>query len=92
MKKFFKSVVVTRVFRVVAFAFGTGISFMGAGNLFGIGAVQSALFGAAGAFMGLISALFFSYASKGSVPDRDFDQAINSAIESVRSKSSKDKE
>jgi hypothetical protein len=58
---------------------------MGAGNVFGISAVQSAAFGAVGAVLGLLATLLFTYASKASVPDEDFDSAINKAIESVAS-------
>lgn len=58
---------------------------MGAGNVFGISAIQSAAFGAVGAVLGLIATLLFTYASKANVPDEDFNQAINKAIESVQS-------
>lgn len=90
MKKFLKLVKAKRVLRVAAFAGASGIAFMGAGNLLSIDAVTSAIFGASGAVLGLVGALLFIYAGKGDVPDSDFDQAINSAIESVRSKSSKE--
>ena len=80
MRKFFGLKPVRRLFRVLAFALGTGLSFMGAGNVFGIGALESALFGALGAIIGLISALAFGFASKGEVPDQDFDRAINDAL------------
>jgi hypothetical protein len=76
---------ITRSLRVAAFAVATGIAFMGAGNVFGISAVQSAAFGAVGAVLGLLATLLFTYASKASVPDEDFDSAINKAIESVAS-------
>jgi hypothetical protein len=76
---------ITRSLRVAAFAVATGIAFMGAGNVFGISAVQSAAFGAVGAVLGLVATLLFTYASKASVPDEDFDSAINKAIESVAS-------
>ncbi len=76
---------ITRSLRVLAFAVATGIAFMGAGNVFGISAVQSAAFGAVGAVLGLLATLLFTYASKASVPDEDFDSAINKAIESVAS-------
>ena len=78
-----------RTLRVLAFATATGIAFMGAGNLFGINALQSAGFGAAGAVLGLVGALLFTYASKGIVPDQDFNDAINKAIESVQSDTDK---
>ena len=76
---------ITRTLRVISFAVATGIAFMGAGNIFGISAVESAAFGAAGAVLGLLATLLFTYASKASVPDEDFNQAINKAIESVQS-------
>jgi len=76
---------ITRGLRVLAFALATGIAFMGAGNVFGISAVQSAAFGAVGAVLGLVATLLFTYASKANVPDEDFNQAINKAIESVQS-------
>lgn len=76
---------ITRSLRVLAFALATGIAFMGAGNVFGISAIQSAAFGAVGAVLGLVATLLFTYASKAQVPDEDFNQAINKAIESVQS-------
>lgn len=75
----------TRTLRIVAFALATGIAFMGAGNVFGISAIQSAAFGAVGAVLGLLATLLFTYAGKASVPDEDFNNAINKAIESVAS-------
>jgi hypothetical protein len=82
---------ITRTLRVVAFAVATGIAFMGAGNVFGISAIQSAAFGAVGAVLGLLATLLFTYAGKASVPDEDFNQAINKAIESVSSEVKKKK-
>lgn len=76
---------ISRTLRVVAFALATGIAFMGAGNVFGISALQSAAFGAVGAVLGLLATLLFTYAGKASVPDEDFNKAINQAIESVSS-------
>ena len=76
---------ITRTLRILAFALATGIAFMGAGNVFGISAVQSAAFGAVGAVLGLLATLLFTYAGKASVPDEDFNNAINKAIESVAS-------
>ena len=73
--------------RVAAFALGSGIAFMGAGNLMGINALTSALFGATGAIFGLLGALSFTYAGKDEgVTDADFDRAINEAIQAVSSK------
>jgi len=82
---------ITRTLRIVAFAVATGIAFMGAGNVFGISAVESAAFGAVGAVLGLLATLLFTYAGKASVPDDDFDSAINKAIESVSSEAKKKK-
>lgn len=76
---------ISRALRVGAFALATGIAFMGAGNVFGISAIQSAAFGAVGAVLGLLATLLFTYAGKASVPDEDFNKAINQAIESVAS-------
>lgn len=80
---------VKRGLRVVAFGLGTGIMFMGAGNVWGFDALESAGFGATGAVLGLIAVLAFTYASKGNVPEKDFDRAIDDAIEHVNSKTSK---
>ena len=82
---------ITRSLRIGAFALATGIAFMGAGNVFGISAMQSAAFGAVGAVLGLLATLLFTYAGKASVPDEDFNQAINKAIESVSSETKKKK-
>lgn len=76
---------ISRSLRVAAFALATGIAFMGAGNVFGISAVESAAFGAVGAVLGLLATLLFTYAGKAQVKDEDFDSAINQAIESVAS-------
>ena len=80
---------IRRFLRVLAFAGGAGIAFMGAGNVWGYSALSSALFGATGAVLGLVMALLFTYAVKDEVPDEDFDNAINSAIEQVESKAAK---
>lgn len=77
---------VNNALRVVAFAGGAGIAFLGAGNILNIDAVTSAVFGASGAVLGLVGALLFLFAGKGDVPQSDFDNAMNSAIEQVRSK------
>lgn len=82
---------ITRTLRVAAFAVATGIAFMGAGNVFGISAIESAAFGAVGAVLGLLATLLFTYAGKASVPDEDFNSAINQAIESVSSETKKKK-
>lgn len=88
--RFLLAVIAKRLARVSAFAAAAGIMFMGAGNVLGIEAGQSAAFGAAGAVLGLIAVLLFTYASKGTVPDKDFDSAINTAIQQVQSKADKD--
>jgi hypothetical protein len=76
--------------RVAAFAIGAGIAFLGAGNVYGYSAIESALFGATGSILGLIMALAFNYAGKGEIPEKDFDAAISDAINSVASKNKKD--
>ena len=80
---------IKRALRVGAFGLGTGIMFMGAGSIWGFEALQSAGFGATGAVLGLIAVLAFTYAGKGNVPEKDFDSAINEAIETVNSKTKK---
>lgn len=78
-----------RVFRVAAFGVGTGIVFMGAGNVWGFDALQSAGFGATGAVLGLIAVLAFTFAGKDKVSDDDFNSAINEAIQQINSKTKK---
>ena len=77
--------------RVAAFTLGAGIAFLGAGSIYGYTALDSALFGATGAVLGLVMALSFNYAGKGIVDDKDFDSAMSDAINSVSSKTDKDK-
>lgn len=79
-----------RVLRVVAFGIGTGIVFMGAGNVWGFDALSSAGFGATGAVLGLLAVLAFTFAGKDKVTDEDFNSAINEAIQQVNSKTKKD--
>lgn len=86
LKSLLQSKHTKRLLRVAAFALGAGIAFLGAGNIQGLSALESARFGATGAVLGLIMALSFIYAGKGEVPEDDFDQSINSAIENVSSK------
>jgi len=81
-----------RAKRVVAFMVGAGIAFLGAGNIYGYTALQSAVFGATGSILGLVMALSFNYAGKGEVDDKAFDAAMSEAISSVSSKTKKDKE
>ena len=78
-----------RVARILSFALGVGITALGAGSVIGLGALQSALFGAIMAVLGLIGAISFTYAAKGQVPEDDFNAHINSAIENVQSKNKK---
>lgn len=80
-----------RIKRVASFALGAGIAFLGAGAVYSMPPLQSALFGATGSVLGLVMALAFTYAGKGDVPDADFNQAINASIDAVASKA-KDKD
>jgi len=89
LKSLLKSSPIKRVLRVGAFAVGAGIAFLGAGSIQGLQPLESAQFGATGAVLGLAMALLFTYAGKGNVPDDDFDNSINSAIETVNSKTKK---
>ena len=89
LKSLLKSNPIKRVLRVGAFALGAGIAFLGAGSIQGLEPLESAQFGATGAVLGLAMALLFTYAGKGNVPDDDFDNSINSAIETVNSKTKK---
>jgi hypothetical protein len=87
LKNLLKSRTAKRIYRAAAFTLGTGIAFLGAGSIQGYSALESARFGATGALLGLIGALAFIYASKAEVTNEDFDKTINSAIETVTSKS-----
>ena len=89
LKSLLKSSPVKRVLRIAAFAIGAGIAFLGAGSLQGLQPLESAQFGATGAVLGLAMAILFTYAGKGEVPDEDFDTSINSAIETVNSRTKK---
>lgn len=89
LKNLLRSNPIKRVLRVGAFALGAGIAFLGAGSIQGLQPLESAQFGATGAVLGLAMALLFTYAGKGQVPDDDFDNSINSAIETVNSKTKK---
>jgi len=75
--------------RAAAFLLGAGIAFMGAGAIYGYAAIESAIFGATGAALGLIMSLSFTYAGKGEVPDTDYDAAMSDAINSVSSQTKK---
>jgi hypothetical protein len=74
-----------RVWRIVSFTLGTGLLGIGAGSVWGLGAVESAGLGATLALLGLTAALLLTHAAKGVVTDQDFDTAINAAIETVKS-------
>ena len=89
LKRLLKSSPLKRVTRVAAFALGAGIAFLGAGSLQGLQPLESAQFGATGAVLGLLMAILFTYAGKGQVPEDDFNNSINSAIETVNSKTKK---
>jgi hypothetical protein len=89
LKNLLKSSPVKRVLRIAAFAIGAGIAFLGAGSLQGLQPLESAQFGATGAVLGLLMAILFTYAGKGEVPEEDFNTSINSAIETVNSKTKK---
>lgn len=78
-----------RIKRIAAFVLGAGIAFLGAGSIYGYAALESALFGATGAVLGLIMALSFGYAGRGEVSDKDFDAAINESINAIASKTDK---
>lgn len=81
-----------RMKRVAALSLGAGLSSMGVGNipLFNMGALESVLFGASVTIIALVMGLSFTYAGKGEVNDKDFDNHINATIESVQSKNKKD--
>lgn len=87
LKNLLRSKTARRVYRIAAFAVGAGIAFMGAGNIYQMSALESAMFGATGSLLGLAMALAFTYAGKAEVSDDDFNKSINSAIEGVNSKS-----
>lgn len=74
-----------RVARFLAFSVACGFSFMGAGNVLGVSALQSGALGATGAILGLATALLFTFAAKDGLSDKDFTTAIAQAIEQVKS-------
>jgi len=81
---------IKRALRVLAFGAASAIAGLGAGNVVGFSAVESATFGAITAILGLVMALLFIYAGKGAVPEKDFNATINSAIENVQAKAKGD--
>ena len=83
---------VKRVLRVIAFTGAAGLSFMGAGNVLGFAALESAAFGAAGSLMGLVIGLLFNYALDGVLDDAEFDANMKQAVQSVQSHTKKAKD
>lgn len=81
-----------RAWRITSFTIGTGLLGIGAGSVWGLGAIESAGLGATLALLGLAAVLFLTHAAKGKVTDADFDTAINSAIETVKSGTKNEKE
>lgn len=81
---------IKRISRIGSFGVGTAILGLGAGAVWNISVLESALFGATLAILGLIGVLSFIYAVKGSVPKKDFDDAIYNAVQQVQSKSQKE--
>jgi hypothetical protein len=74
-----------RAWRIASFSAGAGLAGLGAGNFWELSILQSIGMGATMAVLALATALFFIHAAKGEVPEKDFDTAINSAIETVKS-------
>ena len=89
MKNFLRSKQVKRVLRVLAFTVAAGLSFMGAGNVLGFAALESAMFGAIGSLMGLLIGLLFNYALDGVLSDEEFDANMKQAVDTVQSKTKK---
>jgi hypothetical protein len=82
---------IKRVSRIGAFGLGAGLSFMGAGNLMGFGAFESAIFGASGSLIGLATGYLFNYAIDGILDDSEFDAGMKQAVDVVHSKTKKEK-
>lgn len=80
-----------RAWRIFSFTVGAGLLGLGAGNLWELNIIQSIGMGATVALIALIVALSFTHAGKGKVTDEDFDTAINSAIETVKSSTNNQK-
>lgn len=83
--------ILRRGWRIASFTIGTGLLGIGAGSVWGLNALQSAGLGATLALLGLAAVLFLTHAAKGRVSDEDFDTAINSAIETVKSSNNNQK-
>lgn len=75
---------ISRLTRIAALAIGAGLLAPSAGNALGLDFINSLIFGATFVVLGVAATLLLIYASKGNVPDRDFDKAINDQIEQVR--------
>ena len=84
MKKYLK-----RFLRVGAFGLGAGIVFITAGAIGGMSPLNAGFVGALGAVLVVVVAISFEYASKGSVTDEAFDEAINSGIQKVKADTDK---
>lgn len=83
--------VVKRALRVAAFTVAAGLSFTGAGNWLGFAALESAVFGAIGSLTGLVVGLLFNFALDGVLSDDEFDANMKQAVDTVQSKTKKDK-
>ena len=62
--KVFVAKYLKRLLRIAAFALGAGIAGLGAGSVLGMSAIQSAVFGALLAVVGLVGALSFIFSIK----------------------------
>jgi hypothetical protein len=80
-----------RAWRIFSFTLGAGLAGLGAGNLWELNIIQSIGMGATVALIALVIALSFTHAGKGKVSEEDFDAAINSAIETVKSSTNNQK-
>lgn len=75
---------IKRLTRIAALAIGAGLVAPSAGNALGLNFINSLIFGATFVVLGVAATLLLVYASKGDVPDQDFDKAINDQIETIR--------
>jgi uncharacterized membrane protein YkgB len=80
---------IKRLLRILAFGLGAGIVFVTAGAIGGITPLHAGLIGALGAILVVIVAISFEYASKGSVSDQSFDEAIQTGIQKVKADTTK---
>lgn len=81
--------IIKRALRVTAFTSAAGLSFMGAGNVMGFPAMQSAMFGALGSLTGLIIGLLLNYAVDGVLSDQDFDNNMKQSVETLQKSNKK---